>query len=214
MICKCICLNPQWCVDSDFWIRFLNCWWVSNLFLQTTCSYTVLPIHPILWPGSVLSAVHLGHGASAWAAHLYRNHEPQTTGTGQSWVPLSKTGSYGKRRKDIQVYWNYRSTWCLSRHSVWLIINYISIFRWLWMWLKMSMKSIHWKCKLCGRFNEYLLSIWLRLSVCFIYFILQLLFTLTFWLLVRQSVKENFSKKRKMTTPLQEVTTEGQIFLT
>ncbi|KAI3362908.1 hypothetical protein L3Q82_011502, partial [Scortum barcoo] len=35
-----------------------------------------------------------------------------------------------------------------------------------------------------------------------------LLFTLTFWLLVRQSVKENFSKKRKMATPLQEVTTE------
>ncbi|KAK5853553.1 hypothetical protein PBY51_014695 [Eleginops maclovinus] len=34
-----------------------------------------------------------------------------------------------------------------------------------------------------------------------------LLFTLTFWLLVRQSVKENFSRKRKMTTPLQEVMT-------
>ncbi|XP_076599165.1 piezo-type mechanosensitive ion channel component 1 isoform X1 [Chaetodon auriga] len=34
-----------------------------------------------------------------------------------------------------------------------------------------------------------------------------LLFTFTFWLLVRQSVKENFSKKRKMATPLQEVTT-------
>ncbi|KAM9345094.1 piezo-type mechanosensitive ion channel component 1 [Symphorus nematophorus] len=34
-----------------------------------------------------------------------------------------------------------------------------------------------------------------------------LLFTLTFWLLVRQSVKENFSRKRKMATPLQEVTT-------
>uniref|UniRef100_A0A8C2ZCS2 Piezo type mechanosensitive ion channel component 1 (Er blood group) n=1 Tax=Cyclopterus lumpus TaxID=8103 RepID=A0A8C2ZCS2_CYCLU len=34
----------------------------------------------------------------------------------------------------------------------------------------------------------------------------RLLFTLTFWLLVRQSVKENFSRKRKMTTPLQEVT--------
>ncbi|KAM3605845.1 uncharacterized protein V6R79_005812 [Siganus canaliculatus] len=34
-----------------------------------------------------------------------------------------------------------------------------------------------------------------------------LLFTLTFWLLVRQSVKENFSMKRKMDTPLQEVTT-------
>nr|XP_019959133.1 PREDICTED: piezo-type mechanosensitive ion channel component 1 [Paralichthys olivaceus] len=33
-----------------------------------------------------------------------------------------------------------------------------------------------------------------------------LLFTLTFWLLVRQSVKENFSRKRKMATPLQEVT--------
>ncbi|XP_056291185.1 piezo-type mechanosensitive ion channel component 1 isoform X1 [Pseudoliparis swirei] len=34
-----------------------------------------------------------------------------------------------------------------------------------------------------------------------------LLFTLTFWLLVRQSVKENFTRKKKMTTPLQEVTT-------
>nr|XP_033468806.1 piezo-type mechanosensitive ion channel component 1 isoform X1 [Epinephelus lanceolatus] len=34
-----------------------------------------------------------------------------------------------------------------------------------------------------------------------------LLYTLTFWLLVRQSVKENFSRKRKMVTPLQEVTT-------
>ncbi|XP_053292137.1 piezo-type mechanosensitive ion channel component 1 isoform X1 [Pleuronectes platessa] len=33
-----------------------------------------------------------------------------------------------------------------------------------------------------------------------------LLFCLTFWLLVRQSVKENFSRKRKMATPLQEVT--------
>lgn len=39
---------------------------------------------------------------------------------------------------------------------------------------------------------------------------LQLLFTLTFWLLVRQSVKENFSRKRKIATPLQEVTTGGQ----
>ncbi|XP_074501554.1 piezo-type mechanosensitive ion channel component 1 isoform X2 [Sebastes fasciatus] len=34
-----------------------------------------------------------------------------------------------------------------------------------------------------------------------------ILFTLTFWLLVRQSVKENFSMKRKMAAPLQEVTT-------
>ncbi|XP_026212152.1 piezo-type mechanosensitive ion channel component 1 isoform X3 [Anabas testudineus] len=34
-----------------------------------------------------------------------------------------------------------------------------------------------------------------------------LLFTLTFWLLLRQSVKENFRRKRKMATPLQEVTT-------
>ncbi|XP_054652198.1 piezo-type mechanosensitive ion channel component 1 [Dunckerocampus dactyliophorus] len=34
-----------------------------------------------------------------------------------------------------------------------------------------------------------------------------LLFTSTFWLLVRQSVKENFSMRRKMATPLQEVTT-------
>uniref|UniRef100_A0A674P7R2 Piezo type mechanosensitive ion channel component 1 (Er blood group) n=1 Tax=Takifugu rubripes TaxID=31033 RepID=A0A674P7R2_TAKRU len=30
------------------------------------------------------------------------------------------------------------------------------------------------------------------------------LFTLTFWLLVRQSVKENFSKKRKVVTPLED----------
>uniref|UniRef100_A0A3Q0SK86 Piezo type mechanosensitive ion channel component 1 (Er blood group) n=1 Tax=Amphilophus citrinellus TaxID=61819 RepID=A0A3Q0SK86_AMPCI len=37
-----------------------------------------------------------------------------------------------------------------------------------------------------------------------------LLFTLTFWLLVRQSVKENFSRKRKAATPLQEVTTGGE----
>ncbi|XP_055083092.1 piezo-type mechanosensitive ion channel component 1, partial [Periophthalmus magnuspinnatus] len=34
-----------------------------------------------------------------------------------------------------------------------------------------------------------------------------LLFTLTFWLLLRQSVKENFSRKRNMAAPLQEVTT-------
>ncbi|XP_029688332.1 piezo-type mechanosensitive ion channel component 1 [Takifugu rubripes] len=34
------------------------------------------------------------------------------------------------------------------------------------------------------------------------------LFTLTFWLLVRQSVKENFSKKRKVVTPLEDVRTE------
>ncbi|XP_070696812.1 piezo-type mechanosensitive ion channel component 1 [Pempheris klunzingeri] len=34
-----------------------------------------------------------------------------------------------------------------------------------------------------------------------------LLFTLTFWLLVRQSVKENFTRKRKMAIPLQKVTT-------
>lgn len=41
----------------------------------------------------------------------------------------------------------------------------------------------------------------------------QLLFTLTFWLLVRQSVKQNFSRK-SLTTPLQEVTTGGShIFL-
>ncbi|XP_047207141.1 piezo-type mechanosensitive ion channel component 1 isoform X2 [Girardinichthys multiradiatus] len=35
-----------------------------------------------------------------------------------------------------------------------------------------------------------------------------LLFTLTFWLLVRQSVKENFRRMSKMSTPLQEVTTK------
>ncbi|KAJ8400462.1 hypothetical protein AAFF_G00395860 [Aldrovandia affinis] len=34
-----------------------------------------------------------------------------------------------------------------------------------------------------------------------------LLFTLTFWLLLRQSVKNNFSKKKIATVPLQEVTT-------
>uniref|UniRef100_A0A667X6J1 Piezo type mechanosensitive ion channel component 1 (Er blood group) n=1 Tax=Myripristis murdjan TaxID=586833 RepID=A0A667X6J1_9TELE len=34
-----------------------------------------------------------------------------------------------------------------------------------------------------------------------------LLFTLTFWLLLHQAVKENFSRKRKTVTPLQEVTT-------
>uniref|UniRef100_A0A4W6C7T2 Piezo type mechanosensitive ion channel component 1 (Er blood group) n=1 Tax=Lates calcarifer TaxID=8187 RepID=A0A4W6C7T2_LATCA len=46
----------------------------------------------------------------------------------------------------------------------------------------------------------------LLLWACLIW-ILRLLFTLTFWLLVRQSVKENFSRQRKMATPLQEVTT-------
>uniref|UniRef100_A0A3Q2QJY1 Piezo type mechanosensitive ion channel component 1 (Er blood group) n=1 Tax=Fundulus heteroclitus TaxID=8078 RepID=A0A3Q2QJY1_FUNHE len=40
-----------------------------------------------------------------------------------------------------------------------------------------------------------------------------LLFTLTFWLLVRQSVKENFRRKSKMSTPLQEVTTKGTCLL-
>ncbi|KAI2662263.1 Piezo-type mechanosensitive ion channel component 1 [Labeo rohita] len=34
-----------------------------------------------------------------------------------------------------------------------------------------------------------------------------LLFTLTFWLLLRQSVKDMFSRKKRMTAPLQEVTT-------
>lgn len=34
-------------------------------FLQAARSHTVLSIHPALWPGSVLSAVRLGHGASA-----------------------------------------------------------------------------------------------------------------------------------------------------
>ncbi|XP_034538347.1 piezo-type mechanosensitive ion channel component 1 [Notolabrus celidotus] len=37
-----------------------------------------------------------------------------------------------------------------------------------------------------------------------------LLFTLTFWLLVRQSVKENFSIRKKIFTPLLEVTTEEE----
>lgn len=45
------------------------------------------------------------------------------------------------------------------------------------------------------------------MSVC-----LQVLFTLTFWLLVRQSVKENFSKKRKVVSPLEDVQT-GQLHL-
>lgn len=45
------------------------------------------------------------------------------------------------------------------------------------------------------------------MSVC-----LQVLFTLTFWLLVRQSVKENFSKKRKVVSPLEDVRT-GQLHL-
>uniref|UniRef100_A0A6Q2XFF6 Piezo-type mechanosensitive ion channel component n=1 Tax=Esox lucius TaxID=8010 RepID=A0A6Q2XFF6_ESOLU len=35
----------------------------------------------------------------------------------------------------------------------------------------------------------------------------RLLYTLTFWLLLRQSVKDNFSKKKSKSTPLQEVTT-------
>uniref|UniRef100_A0A674P3D5 Piezo type mechanosensitive ion channel component 1 (Er blood group) n=1 Tax=Takifugu rubripes TaxID=31033 RepID=A0A674P3D5_TAKRU len=40
----------------------------------------------------------------------------------------------------------------------------------------------------------------------------RVLFTLTFWLLVRQSVKENFSKKRKVVTPLEDVRT-GQLYI-
>lgn len=38
----------------------------------------------------------------------------------------------------------------------------------------------------------------------------QLLFTLTFWLLLRQSVKEIFSRKKTIFTQLQEVTTRGE----
>lgn len=38
----------------------------------------------------------------------------------------------------------------------------------------------------------------------------QLLYTLTFWLLLRQSVKNNFSKKKSITAPLTEVTTGGK----
>lgn len=86
---------------TDVLIQVFDLNSVSCLFLQTTCSHTVLPIHPTLWPGSVLSAVHLGHGASAWTAHHYGDHEPQTIGIGQSPVPLSKTGSYGKMREKI-----------------------------------------------------------------------------------------------------------------
>uniref|UniRef100_A0A9J8ABT1 Piezo type mechanosensitive ion channel component 1 (Er blood group) n=1 Tax=Cyprinus carpio carpio TaxID=630221 RepID=A0A9J8ABT1_CYPCA len=37
-----------------------------------------------------------------------------------------------------------------------------------------------------------------------------LLFTLTFWLLLRQSVKDMFSRKKRVTAPLQEVTTGGE----
>uniref|UniRef100_A0A8C1RLS5 Piezo-type mechanosensitive ion channel component 1 n=1 Tax=Cyprinus carpio TaxID=7962 RepID=A0A8C1RLS5_CYPCA len=37
-----------------------------------------------------------------------------------------------------------------------------------------------------------------------------LLFTLTFWLLLRQSVKDMFSRKKRVTAPLQEVTTGGR----
>ncbi|XP_041866340.1 LOW QUALITY PROTEIN: piezo-type mechanosensitive ion channel component 1 [Melanotaenia boesemani] len=37
-----------------------------------------------------------------------------------------------------------------------------------------------------------------------------LLFVLTFWLLLRQSVKENFRRKIKMATPLQKVTTDEE----
>uniref|UniRef100_A0A8C1UXV8 Piezo-type mechanosensitive ion channel component 1-like n=1 Tax=Cyprinus carpio TaxID=7962 RepID=A0A8C1UXV8_CYPCA len=38
----------------------------------------------------------------------------------------------------------------------------------------------------------------------------RLLFTLTFWLLLRQSVKDMFSRKKRITAPLQEVTTGGE----
>lgn len=39
---------------------------------------------------------------------------------------------------------------------------------------------------------------------------LQLLFTLTFWLLLRQSVKDTFSRRKRLNVPLQEVTTGGE----
>lgn len=38
----------------------------------------------------------------------------------------------------------------------------------------------------------------------------QLLYTLTFWLLLRQSVKDNFRKKKSIAAPLTEVTTGGK----
>ncbi|KAL1007143.1 hypothetical protein UPYG_G00082630 [Umbra pygmaea] len=38
-----------------------------------------------------------------------------------------------------------------------------------------------------------------------------LLYTMTFWLLLRQSVKDNFSKKKRNSAPLQEVTTGEEI---
>lgn len=42
----------------------------------------------------------------------------------------------------------------------------------------------------------------------------QLLYTLTFWLLLRQSVKNNFRKKKSIAAPLTEVTTGGKQHLT
>lgn len=118
---------------TDVLIQVFDLNSVSCLFLQTTCSDTVLPIHPVLWPGSVLSAVHLGHGASAWTAHHYGNHEPQTIGIGQSPVPLSKTGSFGKMIEKILVTY-YDILYC--------IINYnpSSVTTDYRKWLTLSMK--------------------------------------------------------------------------
>lgn len=60
-------------------------------------------------------------------------------------------------------------------------------------------RDVFFNCSVCVSW-----TIWAFLS-------LQVLFTLTFWLLVRQSVKERFSNKRKTVPPLQDVTTGGQL---
>lgn len=65
-------------------------------FMQTPCSHAVLSVHPALRPGSVLSAVRLGHGAGIHPAHKGGDHESKTAGPGQSPVSLPQTGSYGK----------------------------------------------------------------------------------------------------------------------
>lgn len=106
---------------TDELFHGLNLTSVSCLFLQTACSHAVLSVYPALWPGSVLSAVRLGHGASAWTAHHCGNHEPQTTGTWQSPVPLPKTRSHGKIRGDWVMMklnvWRWHCVWYLSLNT-------------------------------------------------------------------------------------------------
>lgn len=75
--------------------RFCYFTWLF-LWLQTTCSHAVLPLHPPLRSGSVLSAVHLGHGASPRTPHQCRHHESEAVRTGQGPVPLPETWSNGK----------------------------------------------------------------------------------------------------------------------